>query len=113
MSAPLTTAKLGSTRCVGCERLFTATPDMPVTETEAQVENQGRIDSIGQRHRGIGTHVVTRRWHTACLEEFEAGNAAYRAQVEADRDEMVRSICEAAGLDYETVKARHDARSDQ
>lgn len=110
MSAPLTTAKLGSVRCVGCEKRFADTPDLPVTETEAQVENRGRIDSIGQLHRGIGTHAVTRLWHAACLAEFEARNEAYRAKVAADNEAMIRSLCDAAGLDYEAVKAEHERR---
>lgn len=110
---PLTTAKLGSTRCVGCEKLFAKTPDMPVVDTVANIPNTGRVDSTGSRHRGIGTHEVTRRWHESCLTDFEARNAAYRAQVEDDRWNMIRTLCEAQGLDFETVKAEHEARKQE
>ena len=102
---PLTAAATGSTICPGCNRRFTKTPGA-VVETVATVENHGRVDSIGQRHRGIGTHEVTRLWHATCLDGFEAQNAAYRAQVEADRIDVLRAICDASGLDFEQMMAK-------
>lgn len=101
---PLTRAATGSTICPGCNRRFDKAPGALV-ETVATVENRGRVDSVGQRHRGIGTHEVTRLWHAACLEEFEAQNAAYRAQVEADREAMARTVAEAAGIDFDAWRA--------
>lgn len=112
MSAPLTTRATGRTICPGCNRRFANTSDMPVVEVEGSEENTGRIDSIGQRHRGIGTHPVTRRWHEACLTDFEERNEAYRRQVEQDRWDLIRAICEAEGLDFAEQKTRLEARDD-
>lgn len=74
---------------------------MTLTETVAEVENLGRVDSVGSRHRGIGTHKVTRRWHAQCLADFEEANERLRRQVEQDRLDMIRAICDASGLDFE------------
>ena len=109
VSAALTNRATGSTICPGCNRRFTNTPDMPVVETEGSEEARGRIDSIGQRHRGLGRHAVIRRWHRQCLADFEARNEAYRRQVEDDRWELLRSICEASGLDFDEQKVRLEA----
>lgn len=109
-SAPLTTAALGSTRCVGCEKRFAVTPDLEVIEVVGQVENRGRVDSVGSRHRGHGTHAEARRWHRTCLEDFEARNAAYREQVREDQRQLIISICEGAGIDPAPKLAEFDAK---
>jgi hypothetical protein len=110
--APLTKAAYGSTRCPSCEKRFADTP-RPTVDIEGTEENRGRIDSIGQRHRGIGRHAVTRRWHADCLSEFEAQNEAYRRQVAADQEETARAICAAAGLDFEEVMAKIRQREEE
>lgn len=107
----LTTAAYGSTRCPGCERRFAETPDLVVVEVEGTEENRGRVDSIGQLHRGIGRHAVTRRWHGQCLADFEELNAALREQVREDQRQMVITLCEAAGIDPAPKLTEFDARS--
>ena len=85
-SAPLTWRKLGSTRCVGCERLFTEDP-RPIVETEA-------TDYTGARpgYSASRPVKVMRRWHADCLAEFEAANQRYRDQVEADRQAVIAML---------------------
>lgn len=106
----LTRAAYGSTRCPGCEKRFADTLDKAVVEIEGTEENRGRVDSIGQLHRGIGRHAVTRRWHQSCLAEFEERNAAYREQVRQDQRQMLIDICEAAGIDPAPKLAEFDAQ---
>lgn len=108
---PLTRRASGSTRCPACGKRFADTPGMGVTETEGQVENLGRIDSIGQRHRGHGTHAERRRWHEECLRDFEASNEAYRAQVREDQRQMVVTLCEGSGIDPTPYLVRFDAET--
>jgi hypothetical protein len=107
----LTRAAYGSTRCPGCEKRFAGTSEQAVVEVEGSEENRGRIDSIGQRHRGIGCHAVTRRWHEKCLTKFEESNAAYREQVRQDTRQLIIAICEAAGIDPAPKLAEFDARA--
>lgn len=90
MTAPLTWKKLGSTRCVGCEKLFAATSDTPVTETEATDYAGGRRNYSANRPVR-----VRRRWHTECLADFERRNDEYRAECRADSLAMAESIREA------------------
>ena len=108
MTAPLTRYAHGSTICPGCNRRFANTPRATV-DLEGTEENRGRVDSTGARHRGIGTHPVTRRWHADCLADFETQNEELRRQEAADREAMLRSLCEAAGLDFEEQKVKYVA----
>lgn len=87
MTAPLTWKKLGSTRCVGCEKRFTETPNLAITETEGVDYTGGR--QFYSANRPVR---VMRRWHTKCLNEFEKSNEEYRAQVEADRQAMIEQL---------------------
>lgn len=87
MTAPLTWKKLGSTRCVHCEKRFTETPDLRVIEREATDYTGGR--KFYSANRPVQ---VMRRWHSECLKEFEAANAAYRWQVEADNLRVVEEL---------------------
>jgi len=85
---PLTSKKHGSTRCVECGKLFTATPDMPTVETEA-------TELVGGRpgwYLPTRPVAVRRLWHAACLERFEAFTAAYRDQVRADNEALIESL---------------------
>lgn len=106
----LTRAAYGSTRCPGCERRFADTADQAVVEIEGTEENRGRIDSIGQLHRGVGRHAVIRRWHERCLAEFEERNSAYRAQVREDQRQLIITICKEAGIDSAPKLAEFDAQ---
>jgi hypothetical protein len=97
MAAPLTSQRLGSTACPGCERSLAG---QPTTEVEG-------AEPVRNRYGGFSdgrTRRTTRRWHTACLEEHEAANAAYRRQVVRDRAEVVRTIAEGAGWSAEAVE---------
>lgn len=86
MKPPLTWKKLGSTRCVGCERLFTDDP-RPSVETEATELTGGR--PYYKANRPV---LVTRLWHAACLAEFEESNARYRAQIDAENRVLADEI---------------------
>jgi hypothetical protein len=98
MSAPLTTARLGSTHCVGCEQRLVEADDITVTEGTEPVRNRYGGFSDG-RHRP-----VSRRWHTACLEDFDERQLALRAQVAEDRRNMVREMGRAAGMSEERIE---------
>ena len=98
MIAPLTRKKLGSTRCVGCEKRFTDTPDAEVVEREATDYAGGRPGYSASR-----PVKVMRRWHVACIEAWEAGEQRLREQVKADQLAMLATLCEAAGLDPSEV----------
>lgn len=87
MSAPLTWKKLGSTRCVGCEKRFTDSPDAEIVEREATDYTGGRPGYSANRPVR-----VTRRWHAVCLEAFERSNQRLRDQVEADRQALIATI---------------------
>lgn len=92
MSAPLTSAKLGSTRCVGCEKLFTKTPELETVATVANVSDGYGTSPSGKTYRRLGRHDVTRLWHTTCLADFEASNEAYRQRVAADNQALVERM---------------------
>lgn len=104
MSAPLTKAAHGSTRCVGCGKQFAMTPGVETVDVEGEEQNRNRYGGFSGPY---SARTVTRRWHAACLEEFKASNERYRAQVAADREQMLRDLCEGSGLDYEAAKARY------
>lgn len=109
MTPPLTRKATGSTICPGCGKRFASAPGATV-ETECAEPNEGRVDSIGQKHRGIGTHKVMRRWHAVCLSDLEAMNQAYREQVKADNEALCRLIAEDAGLDFDEIKRQMEER---
>ena len=98
----MTWKKLGSTRCVGCEKLFTDQPDAEIVELEATDYAGGRPGYSANRPVR-----VTRRWHAVCVEAFERGNRQLRDQVEADRQAVFAMI--QAQIDGEAT-ARHDCR---
>lgn len=77
MTAPLTRAAHGSTRCVGCGKRFDMTPGVEVTVVEGEEQGWSHVDSAGQFRRSLTPARTARRWHTRCLEEFEAQNQAY------------------------------------
>lgn len=97
MTAPLTSKKHGSTRCVECGRTFASTPDMPVVEIESTDYAGGRIGVYLPR-RPVQ---VRRRWHVDCLARFEARNEAYRDQVHADNAAIVELLRHTATRDSE------------
>lgn len=109
MNPPLTKAKHGSTRCVECSKKFSETPDVPTIDIVGEERDAPGRNSVGFVHRHT-THPVTRRWHKPCYEEVEAWNAASWAEAQEAHWNMIRGMCEAAGLDFETVKAEHEAR---
>jgi len=101
----------GRTRCPGCSKRFTDTPDMPTTEIEGSVENRGHVSSAGFYHHGIGRHAVTITWHTEHLDDFRRSNAALREQARQDSREMIRTLAEAGGLDVDATLAEFDRRN--
>jgi hypothetical protein len=95
VSAPAPRSAAGRTRCPRCEQRFTDTPDRPTTLIEGTEPSPARPGySAG---RADQRHAVEIRWHVDCLADFEAANAALRAQVERDRLAAVATI--AAGLE--------------
>lgn len=98
-TAPLTRSRLGSRDCPGCEhKVYDGTP---VTVIEGP-------ETIVVQRRGFGYRrevVTSRRWHTACLEDFKQQNDAYRAQVQQDRIDTARLIGRAAGMTEDQIDA--------
>ena len=89
MSAPLTSSKLGSTRCVGCEKRF-AEDGRAVVEIEATDRTGGRPGYLGT------TYIpVMRRWHTDCHDGQLAFEIESRARAEADRLSTIAQIRKA------------------
>lgn len=95
MNAPLTTAALGSTRCVGCEQPFTD-DGRQIVEREAEVSDGWGRSPSGQPYRRLGYHTVTRRWHADCLTQTEAWIQQERDRADQDRLDMARAIYDAA-----------------
>ncbi len=93
MKPQLTWKKLGSTRCVGCEKNFVDTPDLAVVESEATDYTGGRPGYSANR-----PVQVMRRWHVDCLEKFEASNEECRRLAREDRERMANTLSAAAGL---------------
>ena len=85
MSAPLTWKKLGSTRCVGCEKLFT--PDAEIVEIKATDYAGGRPGYSANRPVR-----VRKRWHATCLEDFERDNQRERDEIAADRQAVIAML---------------------
>ncbi|WP_028654860.1 hypothetical protein [Nocardioides sp. J54] len=98
MKAPLTAQRLGSRACPECERPFADHDETVLVEGEEPVRNRYGGFSDGRTRR------TSRRWHVACLSGFEARNAAYRAQVEADRLALIRELGRAAGWSDELIE---------
>lgn len=91
MTTPLTTQRMGSRVCPGCER--------SLADGRAVIECDG-WEPVRNRYGGFSdgrTRPVVRRWHADCLTDFEAANDRLREQVRADRIAALRSIGEAAG----------------
>lgn len=108
MRPPLTTNAFGSTRCPGCEKRFTDTPDLPVTDVEA-TEAYTRKGSVS-----LGESLqVTRRWHPVCLEATNAWIAKVREDARQQQAEDIRQIAISAGLDPEPYVAKFLAQGDQ
>lgn len=94
--APLTRTAHGSTRCVGCSKKFTDTPDMPTTATEVTQYGWSGVDSAGQFRRSLTPHTVTRLWHTECRARSEAQAQESRDRAEEYRQAVIRSTVVAA-----------------
>jgi hypothetical protein len=100
MSAPLTTQRIGSRVCPGCEKQLAGHPGNLVdVEGTEPVRNRYGGFSDGR------VRPVTRRWHEQCLLDFEAANQAYREQCAEDRREMIAAIGQAAGWSEDRIAA--------
>lgn len=95
---PLTTAKLGSTRCVGCEKLFTKTPDMETVETVTEISDGWGTSPSGKMYRRLGRHKVTRLWHAACLTSFREQCEENARQADAHRQRDLDELRKAMGI---------------
>lgn len=93
MKPPLTSKKLGSTRCPLCEKQFSTQPERRIVERPA-------TDYAGGRPFYSASRPVTvlRRWHVDCYERFEADNEALRAQCRQDQQILCNSLAAEAGL---------------
>lgn len=99
MTTPLTTQRLGSRACPGCEK--------PLTDGRATTDTES-AEPVRNRYGGFSdgrTRAVTRRWHADCLAEFEAANQRLREQVRADQIATVREIGRASGMSDAQIDA--------
>lgn len=109
MSATRRQPATGYTRCPGCERRFSDEPARATTTIPGNIPAPSRTRGYAAGRAGQ-TIAVDLRWHVDCLGEHEARNAAYRAEVVADRRAAVESIARDAGLDVAAALAEFDKR---